>query len=134
MNSILEILKRIQQLNPQLKARLWEARALVLWPEAVGPQIAKHARAVRVWDQALWLEIDHPAWRSEILFQKNQILERLNSRVRAEFPECEIGPLLDLRALDPKGAIPVNPFPKKDSSASQKSTTPQKIRTLRSKK
>lgn len=122
MNSIIEILRKIQERHPKLKSRLAEARAVVLWPEAVGPQIAKHARAVRVWDRVLWLEIDHPAWRSEILFRKNQILDRLNTQVRAEFPELTDSPIIDIRALDPKGNIPPKTFSGQKTSPSPDST------------
>ncbi|OFZ22030.1 MAG: hypothetical protein A2X94_16400 [Bdellovibrionales bacterium GWB1_55_8] len=74
-----DILRKVQAQNPVLSKRIKEAEALSRWEIAVGPQIAKHARAVRVHDSCLWVEVDHPIWRSELHHRKRQILEKLNT-------------------------------------------------------
>jgi predicted nucleic acid-binding Zn ribbon protein len=76
--SILEILAKARLRHPQFGKRLEEAEALGRWPLAVGPQIAKHTRALRVEKGVLWIEVDHPIWKSELHHRKRQVLELLN--------------------------------------------------------
>lgn len=73
-----EILKKIQGKNPVLKQRVTEATSLNRWNDAVGSQISKHSRAIRVQEGVLWVEVDHPIWKSELHYRKRQILELLN--------------------------------------------------------
>ena len=55
-----------------------EADALSRWEDAVGEQISKHSRAIRIQDGVLWIEVDHPIWKTELHYRKRQILEKLN--------------------------------------------------------
>lgn len=73
-----DILKRIRNHNPALGNRLKEAETLTYWESAVGPQIAKHTRIVRIQEGVLWVEVDHPIWKTELHFRKRQILDALN--------------------------------------------------------
>ena len=108
MNSFLDILKRLQQKNPVLKQRIAEAGALERWEKAVGPQIARHTRAIRVQDGVLWIEVDHPIWKSELHHRKRQVLALLNQTQPAPStgtqpgaPQQEV--IQDLLLLDPRG-------------------------------
>lgn len=102
--SISEILKKAQQKHPQFSQRLAEAEALGRWEVAVGAIIAKHARAVRVHNSILWIEVEHPIWRSELHYRKQQILDILNGKTPSARPGLsparEI--LKDIQYLDPK--------------------------------
>src|SRR4051812_29098244 len=62
--SILNIIRKAQDRHPTFSMRMAEAEALGRWPIAVGEVIAKHARAIRVKDSILWVEVEHPIWRS----------------------------------------------------------------------
>jgi predicted nucleic acid-binding Zn ribbon protein len=73
-----DILNKLRGQNPALSKRMEEADALSHWEEAVGAQIAKHARAIRVQDEVLWIEVDHPIWKTELHYRKRQILDQLN--------------------------------------------------------
>jgi predicted nucleic acid-binding Zn ribbon protein len=77
-NRLGDILGKLRQRYPALSKRMKEAEALTRWEQAVGPAIAKHSRAVRVQDGVLWVEVDHPIWKSELHHRKRQILEILN--------------------------------------------------------
>lgn len=90
---------RIQQAYPALSKRLREADAVSRWEKAVGANIAKHARAIRVQDGVLWVECDHAIWRSELHHRKRQILDILNGGVDAQAGEQ---PLADLLFVDPR--------------------------------
>ncbi len=80
-NSIKDILDKIRSRNPALEKRLEEALAVDAWEKTVGSQIAKHARALKVEDGILWIEVDHSVWRTELHHRKRQILEKLNEAV-----------------------------------------------------
>ena len=81
-----DILKLLRSRNPILELRITEASALSRWDQAVGPGIAKHTRPIRVQDSVLWVEVDHPIWKSELHHRKRQILDRLNAVTQAPAP------------------------------------------------
>ena len=99
LSSIFEIFERMQKRNPALKKRIREATAFDRWNAVVGPGIARHARALRVIDQILWVEVDHPIWRAELHARKNQILEALQKDM-----EGEEKVLSDIRFVDPRSS------------------------------
>jgi predicted nucleic acid-binding Zn ribbon protein len=101
-NSLLDVLKKVQRENPLLKQRVTEAQALTRWEAAVGSVIAKHTRAIRVQEKVLWVEVDHPIWKSELVHRKRQILEILN---RAAEPTGPIEILEDILFLDPRAPL-----------------------------
>ena len=90
-----EILKKLQAANPVLSKRMDEAEAVSRWEAAVGPQIAKHARALRIQDSVLWIEVDHPIWKTELHYRKRQILENLNGKLSGQ-----VGAIKDLFLID----------------------------------
>jgi hypothetical protein len=94
-----DILRLLGKKYPVLSKRIGESRALGRWEKAVGSVIAKHARAIRVENAVLWVEVDHPIWKSELHHRKRQILEILN-RDTAKTPAEK--PLEDLLLLDPR--------------------------------
>ena len=81
LESLLDILKKAQESHPSFKLRLAEAEALGRWRVAVGEVIAKHAKAVRVQSGILWVEVEHPIWKSELHYRKQQILDILNGKM-----------------------------------------------------
>jgi predicted nucleic acid-binding Zn ribbon protein len=52
-------------------------RAVDRWADAVGEQLAQHARAVSIHQGVLLVEADSSAWMQEIQFHKRRILDRL---------------------------------------------------------
>ena len=87
MTWISEILRRYN-LEPEFQ----QQRALLLWPEAVGPQIACFAEAVRVERGVLWVKTASPIVAQELAILKEHYLRALN----AELGE---NPLVDLRFM-----------------------------------
>lgn len=79
-DGIADILRMARSKFPQLSKRLDEAKALDRWEVAVGAIIAKHSRAIRVKDGVLFVEVDHPIWRSELHHRKHQIMTILNDQ------------------------------------------------------
>lgn len=102
-NKLSDILKMIKERHPSLNKRITEAEAVSRWESAVGPQIAKHARALRVKDGVLWVEVTHPIWKSELHYRKRQILNILNGRIKDQV-------IQDLLLLDPREMGKPNTF------------------------
>lgn len=79
-----------QALSEVLKESGWEEpieryRALILWDRVVGPSIARHCKAVEIKGETLYVSTANPAWRSEISFQKNDILRAINKDLKTHF-------------------------------------------------
>lgn len=105
-NKLIDILNEARSRYPALGKRLEEAEALGRWEAAVGPAIAKHAQAIKVENAVLWVQVDHPIWKSELHHRKRQILDILNKKLQK-------GPIDDILFLDarPKDQRPrVTPF------------------------
>lgn len=96
MRSLIDILNESRKHLPGFGKRMKEAEALSLWEKAVGPIIAKHTHALKVQDEVLWVQVDHPIWKSELHHRKRQILEILNSTK----PGGELSTLVDILFLD----------------------------------
>jgi predicted nucleic acid-binding Zn ribbon protein len=105
LNSLLDIIRKAQEKHSAFSARMSEAEALGRWEIAVGPVIAKHSRAIRVQNSILWVEVDHPVWKSELHYRKQQILDILNGKTPSARPGLsqtkEI--LQDIFFVDSKG-------------------------------
>jgi predicted nucleic acid-binding Zn ribbon protein len=56
-------------------------QAVARWDTIVGEPIAKHAKAIKVAYGKLYIAVDSPAWRNELLFQKQELLDRVNSHL-----------------------------------------------------
>ncbi len=61
-----------------MEARLEEQEAVGRWPQVVGDRIALHARAVFFDGGKLVVEVDSAAWRQELFYMKQEILNRLD--------------------------------------------------------
>ena len=47
------------------------------WNEAVGEQVAQHVRPIKLDDGVLVVEVDDPAWATQVKFLSTMITERL---------------------------------------------------------
>jgi predicted nucleic acid-binding Zn ribbon protein len=60
------------------------------WEEAVGDQVAAHARPVRLDRGVLVVEVDEPAWATQITLLSNTIRERLMTVTGVEVSGVEV--------------------------------------------
>lgn len=67
-----------------IEKRITEERAVVDWEEIVGRRIAEHARALRVSDGRLFVEVDSSVWAQELSLMRRQLLAEVNARVGRE--------------------------------------------------
>ena len=64
-----------------LDQRVQQYRALVIWEDVVGPQIAARTRPVRIRDGVLEVNVDQPTWMQQLQLMKPKILARLNAEL-----------------------------------------------------
>jgi len=60
-------------------ARLAECRAVLSWPEVVGPLLARHSRAVRVVGRRLEVAVPAAVWRNQLSLMQQELVGRVNS-------------------------------------------------------
>ncbi len=58
-----------------------EARAVMLWPEVVGPQMAQASEVRSFRDACMVVSVRSSAWNQEFTFQKERILKRYRERL-----------------------------------------------------
>jgi predicted nucleic acid-binding Zn ribbon protein len=103
-DSISDILRKLQARNPALSKRIQEADALSRWDLAVGAAISKHTRAIRIQDSVLWIEVDHPVWKTELHYRKRQILDLLNQVQLPTKSTSSPKPTVDLKSSESKNS------------------------------
>jgi predicted nucleic acid-binding Zn ribbon protein len=56
--------------------------AMAVWPEVVGETISLVTRPDRVAGDRLIVKVDNHAWRNELVYQKSEILNKLNRTLK----------------------------------------------------
>ena len=64
-----------------LDERLHQYRALIIWEEVVGPQIAARTCPVRIREGVLEVNVDQPTWMQQLQLMKPKILTQLNTEM-----------------------------------------------------
>ena len=81
-----------------LEAGVLGWRAVTEWPAAVGPRVARRARAVSYKDGRLLIEVEGSAWRYELGFLKRDLLRQLNRHLGSQL-------VRDLEFVKARGGI-----------------------------
>jgi len=55
--------------------------AIDIWAEVVGQSVAKNTEPESVEHGVMIVKTETPTWRQELLFQKKQIIEKLNKKL-----------------------------------------------------
>jgi predicted nucleic acid-binding Zn ribbon protein len=84
MNSLSEVLNAALKRLDLADAAL-EARAVMLWPQIVGEQMARASEAQRVQAGTLLITTRSSVWSQEFSFQKPAILRRFKERLGKDF-------------------------------------------------
>ncbi|MCX7784839.1 MAG: DUF721 domain-containing protein [candidate division WOR-3 bacterium] len=64
-----------------LTPKLVQEQVISLWPKAVGEQIAKNARPIKIKGKTLIVLVSNPIWRNELIFLKSKIINKLNVQI-----------------------------------------------------
>jgi predicted nucleic acid-binding Zn ribbon protein len=60
------------------------------WDEVVGPQIAAHARPVRLESGTLVIQVDEPGWATQLRFLESDLRSRLRDAAGVEITKLEV--------------------------------------------
>ncbi len=61
-----------------MSERLVEQRAVIIWSEVVGKQIANASEAIAIKDGVLTISVNNPTWKTELKYMKGDICKKLN--------------------------------------------------------
>ncbi len=89
-----------------LEDQLNRYQAWLVWDKLVGEQIARRARPLRLRQNILEVQVDHPVWMQQLQMLKPKILEKLNR----EIPNAGITDIY-LRKGSSRSPRPVTPAP-----------------------
>jgi len=78
--SLGEVLRRLLS-GWGVDGKVREQGAVHRWKEVVGPRIAAHTEAIRVADGKIYVRATSSAWKTELVFMKADIIDRLNRSV-----------------------------------------------------
>jgi predicted nucleic acid-binding Zn ribbon protein len=81
-----------------LEAGIMGWRAVKGWPEAVGPQVARRARAVSFHEGTLVVEVDGSAWLQELSILRRDLVRQVNRHLGSQH-------VRDLRLINSRGGI-----------------------------
>jgi predicted nucleic acid-binding Zn ribbon protein len=62
-------------------------RLLAYWPELVGPAVANQTKPVAIQRGVLKVATSSPAWAQNLIFERQRILEKLNTRLTIELTD-----------------------------------------------
>ncbi len=65
-----------------METQIRQNEALFIWEKVVGENIARHTKPEKVSFGKLFIKVDSPVWRNELMFQKKDILNKINSLIK----------------------------------------------------
>jgi hypothetical protein len=65
----------LKDMNLSGKVRDWQV--VDKWEDLVGPKIARHAQAVSVDSENLFVMVDNPVWQGQLFMMKSEILKKV---------------------------------------------------------
>jgi predicted nucleic acid-binding Zn ribbon protein len=75
-----EVIKELlNQYN--LEGKLQQARLVEAWPEVTGSMITRHTRDLYIKGKTLFVKLDSPALKNELLYSSSDIAAKLNEVV-----------------------------------------------------
>ena len=60
------------------------------WTDAVGEQVAAHARPIKLDGGRLLVEVDEPGWATQLRFLEREVIERLRSVAGLEVSRFDV--------------------------------------------
>lgn len=81
MKTLGEALEKMLQVY-EIAQPVRQNEALFIWPEVVGEAIARHTQPEKVAYGKLYIKVDSPTWRQELMFRKKELLVNINARLK----------------------------------------------------
>jgi predicted nucleic acid-binding Zn ribbon protein len=81
--SLGEVIKELIE-TYRLEGKLSEVRVVHAWEKVVGAMIARHTKDIYISKGKLFVKLDSPALKNELLYSSSQIIENLNKEAGGE--------------------------------------------------
>jgi len=65
----------------RLRSRMNSETLQAAWPEIAGALVARHTKSVKLDGPVLYIEVDEPALRNELLYMQTDIIAAVNKRL-----------------------------------------------------
>ncbi len=70
--------------NLDIEKGILQGRAFVLWNEVVGEINARKTKPIKIDRGILFVRTTDSTWRQELFYQKNEIIKKLNIKLRSD--------------------------------------------------
>lgn len=70
--------------NLDIEKGILQGRAFILWNEVVGEVNARKTKPIKIDRGKLFVRTTNSTWRQELFYQKNEIVKKLNIRLRSD--------------------------------------------------
>lgn len=70
--------------DEKFRQKIAEARVLELWPEKAGKSVANHTKQLFFKNDKLFVEVDSPMLKSDLVMRREQLKNELNENVGFE--------------------------------------------------
>ena len=64
-----------------LEAGVSQNKALLIWDDVVGAKVSENTTPEKVEAGTLYIKASNPTWRQELMFNKEEILKKLNKKL-----------------------------------------------------
>ncbi|MEM2144073.1 MAG: DUF721 domain-containing protein [Candidatus Jordarchaeaceae archaeon] len=81
MKTIAEAIEKLIRIY-EIETPLKQQEILFRWSEIVGDVISKHATPEKVAYGKLYVKVDSPTWRNELVYRKSEILKCINETIK----------------------------------------------------
>jgi len=71
----------------RLRNRMNSEALQAAWPEIAGALVARHTKSVQLDGPVLYIEVDEPALRNELLYMQSDIIKAVNERLHNDAVE-----------------------------------------------
>ena len=71
----------------RLRNRMNSETLQAAWPEIAGALVARHTKSVQLDGPVLYIEVDEPALRNELLYMQSDIISAVNKRLHDDVVE-----------------------------------------------
>ncbi len=67
-----------------IENRIKQNEIIVRWPEIVGEKLSKVTTADKIENVLLFVRVTNSAWRNELIYMKNEIINRIYSSLKTD--------------------------------------------------
>jgi predicted nucleic acid-binding Zn ribbon protein len=78
LRQVLESVLKERKLTSDIDAY----KVFPIWDEIAGATMAGHCRPSRLRDDVLYIEVDDPVWLSQLRYMKQDILQKIDTRIK----------------------------------------------------